>query len=124
MVRKNSDIDLIDKRIGRKIYESRLERGMTRHELGDKIAVTHQQCQKYERGINRVSAGRLMLIAKVLNKPVKYFYEDIVQINTLETKSDDQRVCMEVSKNFMMIKNSVYQDAINTLVKTLAKEVS
>ena len=124
MARKNNSIDIIDKYIGKKIYELRLARGMSRQELGSKIGVTHQQCQKYEKGTNRIAAGRLMLIAKVLNRSIEYFYENADGTSIPEVRTTHQRMCIEVSRNFMKIQNSVYQDAVNHLVKTLAKEAS
>lgn len=123
MSRRSDYINHVDKHIGQKIYSLRLAMGMSRQELGEKIGVTHQQCQKYEKGTNRVSAGRLALIAKVLGKPIDYFYEDINKdVNLMNTHH--QRMCIEISRNFMKIKNSIYQDAVNTLVKTLAEETS
>ena len=122
MARKNDNIDMIDKYIGKKIYELRLARGMSRQALGARIDVTHQQCQKYEKGTNRISAGRLMLISKVLDKPIEYFYADIDNAQAPELRTIHQRMCIEVSRNFMKIKNSIYQDAVNHLVKTLAKD--
>ncbi len=123
MARKNNDINHIDTHIGQKIYSLRLAMGMSRQELGDQIGVTHQQCQKYEKGTNRVSAGRLALIAKVLNKPIDYFYSDINK-DVESVITHHQRMCIELSRNFMKIKNSIYQDAVNTLVKTLANDTN
>jgi len=129
MARKVAEIDLIDKHIGARIQELRLASGLSRQQLGELIAVTHQQLQKYEKGTNRVSAGRLAVIAKHLNKPVSYFYEQISIIssndNLPEAQEDidfsqNQRMCIEISRNFMKIKNSQHKDAISSLVKTLA----
>lgn len=121
MARRHQDIDHIDAHIGHKIYKLRLAQGLSRKELGEKIGVTHQQCQKYEKGTNRIAAGRLALIAKVLNKDISYFYEDLDHV---APKSDThhQRMCIEVARNFMKIRSSIYQSAVNTLVKTLADE--
>ncbi|NRA73896.1 MAG: helix-turn-helix transcriptional regulator [Rickettsiales bacterium] len=66
----------IDQSIGKKLAELRLKAKMSRQELGSKIGVTHQQCQKYELGINRIAASRLALVAKVFKKPVGYFFSD------------------------------------------------
>jgi transcriptional regulator with XRE-family HTH domain len=123
MARKNNNINHIDTHIGQKIYSLRLAMGMSRQELGDQIGVTHQQCQKYEKGTNRVSAGRLALIAKALNKPIDYFYADINK-DVESVITHHQRMCIELSRNFMKIKNSIYQDAVNTLVKTLANDIN
>jgi transcriptional regulator with XRE-family HTH domain len=63
-----------DVEIGRKIRALRLERGLSQSGLAEAIGLTFQQVQKYEKGANRVSAGRLQQIADVLNVPVTYFY--------------------------------------------------
>src|SRR5436305_11701021 len=63
-----------DLEIGRKIRALRLERGLSQSGLADGIDLTFQQVQKYEKGINRVSAGRLQRIADMLNTPVMVFY--------------------------------------------------
>jgi transcriptional regulator with XRE-family HTH domain len=63
-----------DIEIGRKIRALRLERGLSQSGLADGIDLTFQQVQKYEKGINRVSAGRLARIADMLNTPVMVFY--------------------------------------------------
>jgi transcriptional regulator with XRE-family HTH domain len=64
-----------DVEIGRKIRALRLERGLSQSGLADGIELTFQQVQKYEKGTNRVSAGRLQRIADILNTPVMFFYE-------------------------------------------------
>jgi transcriptional regulator with XRE-family HTH domain len=63
-----------DAEIGRKIRALRLERGLSQTGLADGIGLTFQQVQKYEKGTNRVSAGRLQTIADMLNTPVMFFY--------------------------------------------------
>ena len=63
-----------DAEIGRKIRALRLQRGLSQSNLGDGIGLTFQQVQKYEKGRNRVSAGRLQRIADMLNIPVTFFY--------------------------------------------------
>jgi transcriptional regulator with XRE-family HTH domain len=63
-----------DIEIGRKIRALRLERGLSQSGLADGIGLTFQQVQKYEKGANRVSAGRLQQIADLLNVPVTFFF--------------------------------------------------
>ena len=63
-----------DIEIGRKIRALRLERGLSQSGLADGIGLTFQQVQKYEKGTNRVSAGRLQRIAELLNVPIVFFY--------------------------------------------------
>jgi transcriptional regulator with XRE-family HTH domain len=58
--------DKIDMEVGRRIRMERLARGLTQTELADHLGLTFQQVQKYEKGVNRVGAGRLAKIADIL----------------------------------------------------------
>ena len=62
--------------VGKQIKIARLEIGVSQTELGEAIGVTFQQIQKYEKGQNRVSVARLILIARAVCKPMEYFYDD------------------------------------------------
>jgi transcriptional regulator with XRE-family HTH domain len=66
-----------DIEIGRKIRALRLERGLSQTSLAEGIGLTFQQVQKYEKGTNRVSAGRLQRIADLLSIPVTFFYDGV-----------------------------------------------
>jgi transcriptional regulator with XRE-family HTH domain len=66
----------IDLRVARRIRERRLRIGMTQQKLARLIGVAFQQAHKYERGISRISAGRLYRIATALEAPIAYFFED------------------------------------------------
>jgi transcriptional regulator with XRE-family HTH domain len=63
-----------DRTIGALIRKNRKASGWTLEALAAEIGVTYQQLQKYERGVNRVSATRLYEIAKALNVPVASFF--------------------------------------------------
>jgi len=63
-----------DAEIGKRVRTLRLQRGLSQTELGNLIHVTFQQVQKYEKGTNRISAGRLQRIAEVLSVPVSFFF--------------------------------------------------
>ena len=67
--------DSTDIAIGQRIKVERLARRMSQTELAEKIGVSFQQVQKYEKGTNRVGAGRLSRIAEVLGIPVRAFFE-------------------------------------------------
>jgi len=67
--------DPVDIEVGQRIKIQRLAAGLSQTELGENIGVTFQQVQKYEKGANRVGAGRLTQIARVLNIPVNAFFE-------------------------------------------------
>jgi transcriptional regulator with XRE-family HTH domain len=63
-----------DAEIGQRVRTLRLQRGLSQTELGNLISVTFQQVQKYEKGTNRISAGRLQRIAEVLGVPAAHFF--------------------------------------------------
>jgi transcriptional regulator with XRE-family HTH domain len=65
---------IIDLRVARRIRERRLRVGMTQQQLAEIIGVAFQQAHKYERGISRISAGRLYHIASALDTPIAYFF--------------------------------------------------
>jgi transcriptional regulator with XRE-family HTH domain len=67
--------DSVDIEVGQRIKIQRLAAGLSQTELGESIGVTFQQVQKYEKGANRVGAGRLTQIARGLKIPVNTFFE-------------------------------------------------
>jgi transcriptional regulator with XRE-family HTH domain len=71
-----SSRDPIDTEVAKRVRSLRLQRGLSQTELSDALGVTFQQVQKYERGANRISAGRLYRIAKVLDVPVTFFFSE------------------------------------------------
>jgi transcriptional regulator with XRE-family HTH domain len=75
-VKNHRQVRDIDAQIGHRIREARHAQSMSQTLLADRVGITFQQVQKYEKGSNRVSAGRLFDIAKVLGMPITYFYED------------------------------------------------
>jgi transcriptional regulator with XRE-family HTH domain len=71
----NKSASRMDKLVGRNIRVHRLVKGLTQEGLGEKLGVTFQQIQKYEKGTNRVGSGRLYQIAALLEVPVTAFFE-------------------------------------------------
>jgi len=111
----------IDRHVGARIRESRIMLGLTQQQLADMIGVTYQQAHKYERGINRVSAGRLYQIARALGVTVGTFFEGLDAPQT-KVQSARERMCLELAKNFAQIPNERYQEALSQLARALATE--
>lgn len=89
----------IDKIIGKKIAVRRKALGLSQSSLAQAVGLTFQQIQKYEGGINRVSAGRLYQIAEVLQVPVLYFYEGLHQAPPVEESPSDAAVIGQALEN-------------------------
>jgi len=111
----------IDRHVGARIRERRIMLGLTQQQLADLIGVTYQQAHKYERGINRVSAGRLFEIAQVLAVPVNYFFDGLDEQNG-RSISPRERMCLELARNFALIPNERHQEALSQLARVLAAE--
>ena len=93
--------------------------GLTQQQLAEMIGVTYQQAHKYERGINRVSAGRLYEIARVLNAEITYFYDGLGDA-TPRQATPHQRMLLEIARNFSEIQNERHQEAVSQLARALA----
>src|SRR5450759_3767135 len=65
-----------DIELGKRIRLRRVEQRISQAELGDQLGVSFQQVQKYEKGVNRVSAARLQQVATALDVPVTFFFDD------------------------------------------------
>src|SRR6476646_153797 len=63
-----------DAEVGRRVRSRRLECRLSQTELADRIGVTLQQVQKYEKGVNRIGAGRLQRISEALEVPISFFF--------------------------------------------------
>lgn len=66
--------EMIDQRVAQRIRARRLDMGITLQALAQQIGVAFQQAHKYERGLSRISAGRLYTVARALQTPVGFFF--------------------------------------------------
>ena len=94
--------------------------GLTQQELADLIGVTYQQAHKYERGVNRISSGRLFEIARVLGVSVGYFFEGVGEEEPTSL-NERQRMCLDVARNFARISDERQQQVISQLCRLLAE---
>jgi transcriptional regulator with XRE-family HTH domain len=65
-----------DRHVGNRVCMRRKILKMSQTDLAEAVGVTFQQIQKYERGTNRISASRLLQIARFLQVPISFFFED------------------------------------------------
>lgn len=69
----------VDAHVGKRIRHRRWMVGMTQQQLADKVGIKFQQIQKYETGMNRVSASRLWDIADALGVQISFFFEGLAE---------------------------------------------
>lgn len=101
--------------------------GMSQEKLGERLGITFQQIQKYEKGTNRVSASKLLAAAGVLSVPVSYFFEDQVSEPDGITREVDEIGTFLLSKEgvalnqaFVQIKDPLVRKKVVALAKVLA----
>jgi transcriptional regulator with XRE-family HTH domain len=74
----------VDVHVGKRIRHRRWTIGMTQQQLAERVGIKFQQVQKYETGMNRVSASRLWDIATSLSVPISYFFEGMEAVEGAE----------------------------------------
>ncbi|PWE53146.1 transcriptional regulator [Metarhizobium album] len=115
----------VDVQVGKKIRNQRMISGISQSELGDRIGVTFQQIQKYEKGSNRVSASRLVEIAGAMNIDVRSFFDEMEgqAANNNESVKEEfvvSRQGLLLNSAFLSIKN----EAIRTKILKLVQEIA
>ncbi|MEO1100379.1 MAG: helix-turn-helix transcriptional regulator [Pseudomonadota bacterium] len=124
-----SDIDRI---IGQRLRLRRRELKLTQDKLAQLLNLTFQQVQKYEKGVNRIAAGRLYDIAKGLGVPITYFYdgvEDMLENNrqALAEENPDAAApvmtgeMLELVAAFQAIKDDGLRKSLLAAIKAAAK---
>jgi len=128
-----------DARIGFRLRMRRVVLGMSQSQLGEAIGVSFQQVQKYERGINRISAGTLHAISHALNVPISFFFDYPAAANEIP----DQQIpepnssrdlspghwdaipndTIELVKCFSRIPNEATRDHLLDLITAIARSI-
>ena len=102
---------------------------VTQAQLADKLGVTFQQVQKYEKGVNRLSAAMMVRIAEVLNVDVQYFFDELATgaKNNREIKTPvlvDMSIAAHgprLMNAFLKLKNDELRGAVADLAQALAR---
>jgi transcriptional regulator with XRE-family HTH domain len=98
--------------------DARAARDAGAHPAADGRA--YQQAHKYEKGINRVAAGRLYNIAQALGVDVSYFFEGLGSDKAFSA-TPQQRMLLELARNFISIPERKHRDAVCSLARALSE---
>jgi transcriptional regulator with XRE-family HTH domain len=114
----------LDIRVGSRVRNRRMVLGLTQEKLGEALGITFQQVQKYEKGANRIGAGRLQAIADLLEVPVGFFFD-----GPTRSRADHRDVVLDLIKTseglrltraFASIKNMRLRARIVTMVEAIS----
>ncbi len=126
----------VDVHVGSRVRLRRMLLGISQEKLGERLGLTFQQVQKYEKGVNRIGASRLFDLSTVLSVPIQFFYEDAplagARVQPIggfaETVPADSNILeflstregLELNKAFSRIQETKTRRAILELVRALA----
>jgi transcriptional regulator with XRE-family HTH domain len=124
---------LVDQHVGSRVRLRRMLLGMSQERLGESIGITFQQVQKYEKGVNRIGASRLLQISEILDVPVEFFFEEAPHIDgrrapgMAEADSEtfileflNSREGLELNRAFAKIADPKVRKRVVNLVRSLS----
>ena len=129
---KSKKANPIDVHVGQRLRQRRVLLGLSQEKLADAAGVSFQMIQKYEKGSCRVGASRLMVIARALDCPVAFFFDDFsgdrapaLKVSEEHAKLDDdilsQRETIELLKAYYALPEASRKHILG-MVKGLKKD--
>ena len=127
----------IDVHVGSRVRLQRMLRGISQEKLGERLGLTFQQIQKYEKGVNRIGASRLFDLSNVLGVPIQFFYDEAPiggsrtqpEAGFAERSADayvfeflNTREGLELNRAFARITDPKTRRAILDLVRTIGAD--
>ena len=122
--------DEVDAHVGRRLRQRRIALGISQEQLGAELGLTFQQVQKYEKGQNRISAGRLYKLSVILSVSVEYFFEGVANSTGGEKPGQPRDVDIQaflaspeglaLTAGFMRITDAATRRRLVDLVNTIA----
>ena len=112
--------DPIDVHIGSRLRTGRVLAGMSLNELAAAIGVSFQAVQKYECGENRLSVSRLYKVARALNQPIRFFFDEIEDNPAVPERTDFTQLELELVRHFRRISNETIRDHLQQMVMQIS----
>ena len=116
--------EAIDAYVGARLRSRRMELALSQEKLGRHLGVTFSQVQKYEKGSNRIGAGRLFHVATLLGVPVQYFFEGLGDLQLDPAGRSDDAAAVDgfrLQEAFGRIVDPDARQALLALASTMAE---
>ena len=122
----------VDEYVAQKMRARRLQLGLSQEDLANGLGITFQQVQKYEKGHNRMGAGRLHRVSQILDVPIQYFFDDMPSEAPVKddltamakrpvlSSSEVERVVAAYSA----ISDESMREALLTMMRTISRNTS
>ncbi len=111
----------IDQHIGQRVRERRIVLGLSQTVLADGLGITFQQIQKYEKGRNRIAAGRLYGCAQLLKVPPAFFFEGLEGSDSGTPDATRSDEALELARAYYSIDDPAQRRRVRELVRALAR---
>jgi transcriptional regulator with XRE-family HTH domain len=126
MKKKKRRANSADIQVGESIRTHRLIAGMSQSDLAHRLGVSFQQVQKYEKGVNRVGAGRLPLIAEIFNVPISALFDANADASgaaagTVPVKLIPDRTTLKLLTSFAGVTSRPIRHCLIDLIDAIAK---
>jgi transcriptional regulator with XRE-family HTH domain len=118
--REGERVTEVDRHVGLRMRQRRIMLGLSQQQLAQLVGVTYQQAHKYERGLNRISAGRLFQLARVMQVSIGWFFEGLAEPEDDAPPEAVSRICLELVRNCAAIGNDRHREALSQLARVLA----
>jgi transcriptional regulator with XRE-family HTH domain len=116
-----------DIHVGSRVRYRRMIIGMSQEKLGEKMNLTFQQIQKYEKGTNRIGASRLFQLSKILNVEIGYFFEGLDNnASAIDDAEYELRSIMSSKEGLALVRafQSIPTDAMRWQLVNVARALS
>jgi transcriptional regulator with XRE-family HTH domain len=110
----------VDAHVGQRMRQRRESLGMSQGRLGRHLGLTFSQVQKYEKGANRIGAGRLYLLANYLGVPIHYFFEGLGSEAVPGAQPERKHELSTLDDAFLSISDPDTRQSVLALVCSLA----
>lgn len=109
--------DLIDKHVGQRLRDRRRTLDLSQQDIAQILGISYQQVQKYECGLNRISAGRLFMLGHIMRVNVAYFYEGLPPAEEMLSGRIDMSEL--IVPDMETLPNANIRDALTDLVRAI-----
>ena len=117
-----STAEHVDNHVGQRLRLRRQELSQSQTAVADRLEVTFQQVQKYERGMNRISASRLHDLCGILNVPVEYFFEGLeADVEDPDGPDLNDPELTELVDHYMMIPRQVTRARLGAMLRAVGR---
>lgn len=110
-----------DAHVGARLRARRQEMGLSQAELGRRLGVTFSQVQKYEKGSNRIGAGRLFRLSAILGVTIQYFFEGLDERAAPEPEAIDSVELARLRDAYARIQSPQMRQALLSLASSMAQ---